>query len=137
MSAGSTRFDVPATVESLDEVQDRFGVWWDGLGIDDLRLRFGLETAVAEIAANIVEHTRRTDREAGRRYTVELDARDDELVAVLTDNGRPADVDLAAVTMADVDEESGRGLALAIAALDRLEHRHEGGHNVWTLACTR
>lgn len=137
MSAARIAFEVPATVTSLDEVQDRFGAWWDTLGTDDVRLRFGLETAVAEIAANIVEHTRRTDQEAGRRYTVELDATDDELVAVLTDNGLPADVDLAAVTMADVDQESGRGLALAIAALDRLEHRHEGGHNVWTLACTR
>jgi len=137
VSATSTSFDVPAVVQSLDEVQDRFGAWWDTLGIDDLRLRFGLETALAEIAANIVEHTRRTDQEAGRRYTVQLDATDRELVAVLTDNGLPADVDLASVTMADVDQEGGRGLALAIAALDRLEHRHEGGHNIWTLACTR
>lgn len=135
----STRvaFEVPATIESVDTVQDRFGAWWDTLGIDDPRPRFALETALAEIAANIVEHTKRTDREAGRRYTVELEADDRELVAVLTDNGRPADVDLAAVTMADVDEESGRGLALAMAALDRLEHRHERGHNVWTLVCAR
>lgn len=137
MSTAHTAFEVPATVESLDLVQDRFGAWWDTLGIDDLRLRFGLETALTEIAGNIVEHTRRTDREAGRRYTVELAADDRELVAVLTDNGLPADVDLAAVTMADPDQEDGRGLALAIAALDRLEHRHEGGRNVWTLACTR
>lgn len=133
----TTTFEVPATTESLDEVQDRFGAWWDGLGIDDVALRFKLETALAEIAANIVEHTRRNDQEAGRRYTVHLAATDHELTAVLTDNGRPADVDLAAVTMADVDEESGRGLALAIAALDRLEHRHEDGRNVWTLVCAR
>ncbi|WP_420366535.1 ATP-binding protein [Curtobacterium sp. L3-7] len=130
-------FDVPATVESLDTVQDRFASWWDDLGIDDVRLRFALETAVAEIAANIVEHTRRTDQEAGRRYSVELDATEHAVTAVLRDNGRPADVDLSAVTMADVDAESGRGLALAIAALDRLEHRHEDGHNVWTLVCAR
>lgn len=133
----TTTFEVPATAESLDEVQDRFAAWWEGVGEDDVALRFKLETALAEIAANIVEHTRRTDQEAGRRYTVRLDATDHELTAVLTDNGRPADVDLAAVTMADADEESGRGLALAIAALDRLEHRHEHGHNVWTLVCSR
>ncbi|MFS0729500.1 ATP-binding protein [Curtobacterium sp. 1P10AnD] len=133
----TTTFEVPAAAESLDEVQDRFGSWWDGLGIDDPALRFKLETALAEIAANIVEHTRRTDQEAGRRYTVHLEATDHALTAVLTDNGRPADVDLAAVTMADVHEESGRGLALAIAALDRLEHRHEHGRNVWTLVCDR
>ena len=130
-------FDVPAVAESLDVVQDRFGAWWDTMAIDDARLRFSLETALAEIAANIVEHTRRTDAEAGRGYTVELCATDRELVAVLTDNGRPADVDLSAVNMADPDEESGRGLALAIAALDRLEHEHTGGHNIWTLACNR
>lgn len=130
-------FEVPATIESLDTVQDRFGAWWHGLGVDDPTRRYALETAVAEIAANIVEHTRRADRETGRRYTVELDATDAAFVAVLRDNGRPSDVDLSAVTMADVDEENGRGLALAIAALDRLEHRHEGGHNVWTLVCAR
>lgn len=132
-----TAFDVPAVPESLDTVQDRFAVWWDGLGVDDLARRFALETAVAEIAANIVEHTARTDRQAGRRYTVELRATEQAYTAVLRDNGLPVDLDLSAVTMADVDAESGRGLALAIAALDRLEHRHEGGHNVWTLVCTR
>ncbi|MCA5924849.1 MULTISPECIES: ATP-binding protein [Curtobacterium] len=132
-----TTFEVAATPESLDVVQDRFAAWWDGLDIDDLRLRFALETALAEVAANIVEHTVRTDRETGRRYTVRLAATDRELTAVLTDNGMPVDIDLSAVTMADVEQESGRGLALAIAALDRLEHRHEPGHNVWTLACAR
>lgn len=132
-----TAFDVPAVPESLDTVQDRFAVWWDGLGVDDVARRFALETAVAEIAANIVEHTARSDRQAGRRYTVELRATEQQYTAVLRDNGLPVDLDLSAVTMADVDAESGRGLALAIAALDRLEHRHEGGHNVWTLVCTR
>lgn len=132
-----TAFDVPAVPESLDTVQDRFAVWWDGLGVDDVARRFALETAVAEIAANIVEHTARSDRQAGRRYTVELRATEQAYTAVLRDNGLPVDLDLSAVTMADVDAESGRGLALAIAALDRLEHRHEGGHNVWTLVCTR
>lgn len=137
MTAHRTEFDVPATVGSLDEVHDRFGAWWDSLGVEDVRLRFGLETAVVEIAANIVEHSRRNDQQAGRRYTVALDATDRELVAELSDNGLPSAVDLAAVTMAAVDEESGRGLAIAIATLDRLEHRHEDGHNVWTLVCAR
>ncbi|UXN23987.1 ATP-binding protein [Curtobacterium flaccumfaciens] len=132
-----TTFEVAAVPESLDVVQDRFAAWWDGLGIDDVRIRFALETALAEVAANIVEHTVRTDRQIGRRYTVRLEATDRELTAVLTDNGLPVDIDLSAVTMADVEQESGRGLALAIAALDRLEHRHEPGHNVWTLACER
>jgi serine/threonine-protein kinase RsbW len=135
--SAETTFDVAATPVSLDEVQDRFATWWDGLGIDDARLRFALETALAEVAANIVEHTTRADQETGRRYTVRLESTDRALTAELTDNGLPVDIDLSAVTMADVEQESGRGLALAIAALDRLEHRHEHGHNVWTLVCER
>lgn len=137
MTMQHVTFEVPAVAASLDEVQDRFAAWWETLDVDDVRLRFALETALAEVAANIVEHTKRTDRAEGRRYTVELLATDRELLAVLTDNGQPADVDLSAVTMADVDEENGRGLAIAIAALDRLEHLHVGGHNIWTLACSR
>jgi serine/threonine-protein kinase RsbW len=132
-----TTFDVPAVPTSLDTVQDRFATWWDGLGVDDVAHRFALETALAEIAANIVEHTARRDQQEGRRYTVQLEASDDTFTAVLRDNGLPVDIDLAAVTMADVEAESGRGLALALAALDRLEHRHEHGHNVWTLVCER
>lgn len=129
--------DVPAVPTSLDVVQDTFATWWDGLGIDDPQRRFRFETALVEIAANVIEHTRRADTEHGRRFMLDLGVEDDELVAVLSDNGMPVDIDLSAVTMADPEDEGGRGLALAIAALDRLEHRHEGGRNVWTLVCAR
>jgi serine/threonine-protein kinase RsbW len=130
--------DEPATIESLEAVQDAFEEWWTALGDESVATRFSLETAIVEIAANIVEHSRRNDAEvAGRRYTLDLDASDDELTAVFRDNGLPADIDLAAVTMADLEDESGRGLALAIASLDRLEYRHEDGRNVWTLVCRR
>jgi serine/threonine-protein kinase RsbW len=133
----SSELDVPAVPESLDTVQDHFAAWWDGLGVDDMTRRFALETALVEIAANIIEHTRRADQQHGRRFTVQLTADERALQAVLTDNGRPSDVDLGSVVMAGVEEEGGRGLALAIAALDRLEHRHEGGRNIWTLVCAR
>lgn len=129
--------DVPAVPTSLDVVQDTFATWWDGLGIDDPQRRFRFETALVEIAANVIEHTRRADTGHGRRFMLDLGVEDDELVAVLSDNGMPVDIDLSAVTMADPEDEGGRGLALAIAALDRLEHRHEGGRNVWTLVCAR
>lgn len=129
--------DVPAIPASLDTVQDTFAAWWDGQGIDDPTLRFRLETALVEVAANVIEHTRRSDPHEGRRFVLDLTAHDTELVAVLSDNGMPVDIDLSAVTMADPEDEGGRGLALAIAALDRLEHHHEGGRNVWVLVCGR
>jgi serine/threonine-protein kinase RsbW len=127
--------DVPAVLESVDTVQEAFASWWDGLGDLAMTTRFSFETAVIEIATNIVEHTRRNDRDHGRRFTLALDATDTELTAVFTDNGMPADIDLSAVTMADIDDESGRGLALALATLDSLDYRHESGRNIWTLVC--
>jgi serine/threonine-protein kinase RsbW len=129
--------DVPAVPASLDVVQDTFASWWGGLGLDDDQMRFRLETALVEVAANVIEHTRRADTGEGRRFVLDLTARDTELAAVLSDNGMPVAIDLRAVTMADPEDEGGRGLALAIAALDRIEHLHEGGRNIWVLVCNR
>lgn len=128
---------VPATIESIDVVQQEFEAWWTELGADSIATRFAFETAVVEIATNIVEHTHRAEGTAGRGYSLELDGDDAVVTAVFTDNGMPADIDLSTVTMADIEEESGRGLALAIAALDSLDYRHVGGRNIWTLVCRR
>jgi serine/threonine-protein kinase RsbW len=129
---------VPATIESIDVVQTEFDAWWKTtLGDENVATRFAFETAVVEIAANIVEHTHRVEGSLGRRYSLELDASDEAVTAVFTDNGMPADIDLSTVTMADLEDESGRGLALAIAALDSLDYSHVDGRNIWTLVCRR
>ena len=128
---------VPATIESIDVVQAEFDAWWTALNDDSFATRFKFETAVVEIATNIVEHTHRAEGTAGRAFSLELSANDTELTAVFTDNGMPSDIDLSTVTMADIDDENGRGLALAIAALDSLDYRRVNGRNVWTLVCTR
>lgn len=127
--------DVPAVIDSVETVQTTFAAWWDSIGVPDEMKRFSFELAVVEIATNIVEHTLRTDHGDGRRFTLDLDATDSDVTAVFTDNGMPADIDLSAVTMADTDDESGRGLAIALATLDSLDYGHEGGRNVWTLVC--
>jgi serine/threonine-protein kinase RsbW len=129
--------DLPTTLESIDLVQAGFEQWWTALAEQNVATRFAFETAVVEIAANIVEHTRRAEGTSGRRYSLDLSADVAELTAVFTDNGMPADIDLSTVTMADLDDESGRGLALALAALDRLDYQRANGRNVWTLVCRR
>jgi serine/threonine-protein kinase RsbW len=129
--------DLPTTLDSIDLVQAGFDTWWAALADGNVSTRFAFETAVVEIAANIVEHTRRAEGTSGRRYSLDLSADAVELTAVFTDNGMPADIDLSKVTMADVDDESGRGLALALAALDRLDYERVGGRNIWTLVCRR
>jgi len=129
--------DVAATVASIDVVQTEFDAWWTELGEENVKTRFAFEIAVVEIATNIVEHTHRAEGSAGRRFRLELTADATSVTAVFTDNGQPADIDLSTVTMADTDEESGRGLALAIAALDSLDYSRVDGRNTWTLVCGR
>jgi len=129
--------DVPATMESIETVQSEFDAWWTELGEEKVETRFAFEIAVVEIATNIVEHTHRAEGTAGRRFHLELSADAASVTAVFTDNGMPSDIDLSIVTMADVEEESGRGLALAIAALHSLDYQFVGGRNVWTLVCLR
>jgi len=128
---------VPATIESIDVVQEEFADWWYEVGEPNVATRFKFETAVVEIATNIVEHTHRAEGSSGRGYSLELIADATTITAVFSDNGKPADIDLSTVTMADVDNESGRGLALAIAALDSLDYRRANGRNIWTLVCKR
>ncbi|MDZ8275173.1 ATP-binding protein [Microbacterium aquimaris] len=85
--------------------------------------------AVGEVATNIVAHAR-------SREPIEIDVTltcdADRLTAVFTDNADPALIDLENVDMPDADAESGRGLAIALAALDELDRRSEHG-NTWTL----
>lgn len=128
-----------ATPEVVDLVLDELDLLWEraqDVAPDDRR-RF--ETGLVEILGNIVEHAFRLDAGAadGRALSVEVDVTPEALSAVLGDNGRPADLDLSAVTMPGADAESGRGLALALASLDHLEHERVDGRNRWTLRCDR
>jgi serine/threonine-protein kinase RsbW len=129
--------EADVAIDSLTGVQDLLATWWDDLEDLSPRTRFAFELAVVEIAGNIIEHTLAADGTPGRRFTLDLVADDTSLVAVFEDNGQPAELDLSNVTMADIDDENGRGLALALASVDRVEYRHVNGHNVWELECRR
>ncbi|MBM9462023.1 ATP-binding protein [Aeromicrobium sp. YIM 150415] len=125
-------FDAPATPESIELVLDAAQQWWDDLGGDvDMHVRHAFTTALAEVTGNIVAHGRRT---AGgpRRFDLRLQAHRDRLVAEFTDHDESAEVDVEHATMPPPESEDGRGLALARAVLDRVEHRYDGA-NHWLL----
>lgn len=118
---------------SLDRVLDLIVEMLSAGGVEEeARMRF--ELAVAEIGANIIEHAGDGDPVT---LTLALELSPDRLEARFTDDGSPARVDLRAVQMPDVFAERGRGLAIALEALDELEYRRRGGENVWRLACYR
>lgn len=88
------------------------------------------ETAVAEVAANIVEHGVE-DRLA--TVTLTLAASEGRVEAIFEDDGSPVDVDLGGVSMPEELAERGRGLAIAASVLDVLEYQRVGGVNTWRL----
>ncbi len=133
--AARRSLDAAVVPASLDAIFDLLAGWWDEVGEVTPMTRFGFETAVIEIAGNIVEHSRGESDE--RRFTLDLFADAQRLVATFRDDGDPPLLDLASVRMADADEESGRGLALANAGVDDVDFRREGDRNVWTLETRR
>jgi len=137
---GRLVLDAPAAEEVLDLVHAMVEqLWTQGAGGTPRdRLRF--ETAVIEVLANIVEHAHRVDatveppREE-RRLTVAVALREGAAWAAFADNGRPVALDLGAVTLPDDDAESGRGLALTLAAVDEVAYARVEGRNHWSLRC--
>lgn len=139
-AVATTRFEVEMAAHegAIDTAQDLVASLFTEHADVSGRDRFRFETAVVEVLANIVEHAFDTDDVPGlRRLRLTLAVSPTELTAALADNGEPAGVDLSAVIMPGEDAESGRGLALALAAVDDLQYRNTDGRNYWDLRCHR
>lgn len=114
---------------TLDQVQAVVEQAWASHAHVPSRVRMEVGIAVAEIAANIVEHAAQ-----GRpiRIRMELRVLPGDVMVEFTDEGITAQVDLSSVRLPDDMAERGRGLALASTALSKLEYRRDN-LNHWTL----
>jgi serine/threonine-protein kinase RsbW len=88
-----------------------------------------LETAVIELAGNMVEHG---TPPGGIDYTFVLDVTADGLYGFLRDNGDPVPLPPGPDTSEPL-AESGRGLELARAVLSELRYERLGDQNAWFL----
>lgn len=115
----------PALLDAVHALLD--GLWAAHPAVGD-RDRLLFATAVAEVAANVVAYT-------GDPVQVDLrlQVADGEVRAELEDDGVPAPDDVLDPPPADDLAESGRGIAIARAALDELSYRRDGDRNRWTL----
>jgi serine/threonine-protein kinase RsbW len=140
MSRFSLRADgVPESLELVHELLDK--VWESEAGIDLMeRIRF--ETALIEVASNIIEHSRPVASDP-IQFELELECSPERLYAEFHDNAKPAGIDLSAAPppedLSSVENisSSGRGLALAKVALDEFSYAKLDAGNKWTLMCKR
>jgi len=96
-----------------------------------IRDRILLDTAVAEIAGNVLRHG-----ETATEIVIDGQVLDDRIVVELTDDGSAVRIDLDAARAAPMPDdlvESGRGLSIAFAALDDLRYERVGPRNRWHL----
>ncbi|GAA3602968.1 ATP-binding protein [Agrococcus terreus] len=131
--AHATTLEGPADLRLVEQVLDALERLYeaaDDVAADD-RVLFQL--AVSEVATNIAEHGLPP---GSVRVRVRLEVAPERLAASFVDTARPASVDLDEAEMAAPLEESGRGLAMAVAALDEFTHERSGG-NTWSLVRRR
>ena len=140
MSRFSLRADgVPESLELVHDLLEQ--VWESEAGIELMeRIRF--ETALIEVASNIIEHSKPADSDP-IRFRLELECSPERLYAEFHDNAKPAGIDLSAapppeeLSSLENISSSGRGLALAKVALDEFSYAKLNPGNKWTLLCKR
>ncbi|PWN00992.1 ATP-binding protein [Nocardioides silvaticus] len=119
-------FAVPSGIEELHLLLDHAGSDHPEVDPSDLML---FETAVVEIANNVVEHAR---PEGEVRWRFALHVRPGELEATLSDSGTPYLGDIG-TAMPDELAERGRGMPLAHAILDEFHYSRVDSANHWRM----
>lgn len=123
---------VPESLNLLHDLLDRVGREHPEIDSADLML---FETAVIEVAGNVVEHGRPQGSVA---WTFRLEVLEDRLEARLSDRGEEYPGGTWGTTMpADPMQEDGRGLALATAVLDDLSYERRDDANHWRMVRER
>jgi len=118
----------PECFDELHALLERVSENHPEVGREDLDM---LETAVIEIAGNVVEHGRPPGQVS---YSFFLEVTDTALESVLIESGTEVPPDLDEPRPAPDDmSETGRGLLLAGAVLDELRYERRDGQNTWTM----
>lgn len=133
--------DVPATAEGMDLVHEALAGCWSPLEAEhalDARWQAEFALAVAEVAANIIQHAHAPDPPLVK-FDLSLTHFPDRLVGRFADRGilvtPPETLEMPSVDVAfDELGERGRGLALVQATTDRFEYRRlANDENVWII----
>jgi serine/threonine-protein kinase RsbW len=121
----------PDDVDAVHELVA--GLWAERPDVGELD-RMAFETALIELASNVIEHA---DKGEGVSCVVSVTVDDGVMSARLADGAEPGDFRLAPRDMPGADAESGRGLAMVQMLCDELTYERVGEENVWSVRRTR
>jgi serine/threonine-protein kinase RsbW len=124
-------FSLESPPDDVDTVQDLLAsLWGETPQVTDAdRIRF--ETALIELAANVMAYA---DPGSTVECTLVIEVTDARITATLTDSGIEADIPLTDRGMPDELQEAGRGLPLMRALVDEIEYTRDGELNRWRIA---
>lgn len=111
-------------------VHELLNTVWEKVPDTSKRDRFSFETALVELASNVIEHA---DDGDGVTYTITIKIHADEVEAEVVDSGKQADVELEDHSMPDAHAESGRGIPLIMALVDHFSYDRTDGLNIWNI----
>ncbi|MEO5920198.1 MAG: ATP-binding protein [Pseudolysinimonas sp.] len=119
--------------DDVDTVHGLLEIVWTEVPAIGMEDRFSLETAIIELASNVMRHA---DPGSGVSCTLLIETFPDRIEVTLSDSGEPGDVQLADRDMPDVLAESGRGIPLIQALVDELRYDRTDGLNHWHITRT-
>lgn len=120
--------------DDVNDVHDLFeGVWASDTTVP-AEDRMAFETAVVELAANVIQHA---DAGDGVTWRLSVSCTPTTLEARLTDDGREAEIELQGRSIPDALAESGRGLTFVQMLVDELSYRHSDAGNEWSISKRR
>jgi serine/threonine-protein kinase RsbW len=117
--------------DSVDLVHELLSSVWADAPAITMKDRFSFETALVELASNVVRHA---DSGYGISYAITVQLLDDRIEATLIDSGERTRVEHTESDMPDVLSESGRGIPLIKALVDHLSFDRDGNFNRWQIA---
>lgn len=127
----SVAIEVPSRLDSLEHVRAIVASFLAGAGLDPKgESGFGCLLATAEAVANAIRHGHGED---GRPLRMRVSTAEDGLRVEVWDEGPGFELAPTEIDSIDVWSESGRGVALMQAYVDRVEVRRDGDRNLLVL----
>ncbi len=134
MTETTRSLTIQSPPDDVDAVHELVAGLWDDRPDVGALDRMAFETALIELASNVIEHA---DTGQGVTCIVSVTVDDGVMSARLRDGSEPGDFRLTAREMPGADAESGRGLAMVQMLCDELTYERVGGENVWSVRRTR